>query len=323
MAETTFEIRYDGDRVRDGRMAVSDLAPSLLSLSRLFTDAGRILYPQNDAVSLEIESTREGSFEVELVLRGAGMAWDQVSTHPFESAAALLVLKELVIGGRAEISLFGLITLLRTRRVTAEADGPEPGTKELTADDLRLVVREEVARLYNNPPVRRELREVVEPLRSRGIDTLEILSGEQSAIKLTPEVAPAFELPELPQDEIISSQDIEVYLDVLTPDLEVGGTRQWRFGGLGETFRATIEDPAFLEKVARREEVFGAGDQLRSVVQIVQRREAGSGRIRATRRVVKVIETIRAPEQLSIDGGAQPPDPGEDEAPPALPPAAA
>jgi hypothetical protein len=72
----------------------------------------------------------------------------------------------------------------------------------------------------------------------------------------------------------------DVYLEVLTVELEEGSARKWRFGGIGGNFTAPIEDPAFMQKVARNEIVFGAGDQLRARVEITQRREPAPERSR-------------------------------------------
>jgi hypothetical protein len=301
MAETSFEVKYDGDALREGRMPVRDLAPALLALGQLFTEASQLLYPENDPVSLEIEATKEGSFEVGLVLHAAGMAWDQLSTHPMESAAALVLFKELIIGDAADLSLFGLIKWLKGKRVVEQSDGPEPGEVTLKADDgSQITVKPEVAGLNRDPQIRKKAREVVEPLRRDGVDNLEIRSGSESTVRLEKEDVPAFEMPEVEDAEVLSEQEIDVYLDVLTAELEQGSTRKWRFGGLGATFWAPIEDPEFMEKFSHREEILGVGDRLHANVKIIQKRDPATSKIRVERRVIKVHECIAAPEQLSL-----------------------
>lgn len=66
-----------------------------------------------------------------------------------------------------------------------------------------------------------------------------------------------------------------------------------------------------MQKVARHEVVFGAGDQLRAQVKITQRREPLTGRIKETRRITKVCEWIKAPEQLGMLRGLLAPDVGD------------
>lgn len=116
MAETSFEVRYDGEALRDGRMPVRELAPALLALSQLFSEASQLLYPSNEPVALEIQATREGSFIVDLVLHAVGSSWDQLShMDAGEDATALVLFKEFVIGDSIDFSLFGLVQWLKGR----------------------------------------------------------------------------------------------------------------------------------------------------------------------------------------------------------------
>lgn len=302
MAETSFEVKYDGDALRDGRMPVRDLAPALLALGQLFTEASQLLYPENDPVSLEIQATQEGSFSVDLILHGLASGWDQVqSMSATEGFTALYLFKDFVIGDSVDLSLFRLIKWAKGRRIVEEEEGPEPGTTTLrTEDGSEVIVKAEVAGLNRDPRIRRKVRDVVEPLRKEGVSTLEFRSDEKKTVELEKSDIPAFEVPEDQDDEVVSRQEIDVYLEVFTADLEEGSGRKWRFGGLGQTFMAPIEDSQFLEKVARHEEVFGSGDQLHATVEIVQKRDSATNKIRAERRIVKVHDLLKAPEQLSL-----------------------
>jgi hypothetical protein len=317
MAETSFEVRYDGEALRAGRMEVRELAPALFALSELFTDASRLLYPDNEPVALEIEATREGSFIVELVLHAVGSGWDQLSHMDVaKDAGQLALFKELVIGDSIDFSLFGLIKRLKGKTVVKEADGPGPDETTLVDQGGReVVVKSDVARLAADENIRRELRDVVEPLKREGVDTLEVTSGARATVRLESADAPSFEAPAALDDpELLSEQVLDdVYLEVKTAELEKGSARKWRFGGIGGNFTATIEDPEFMQKVARHEVVFGTGDQLRAQVRITQRRDPGTGKIKQTRRITKVHEWIKAPEQLRMVEGLL--DPGSGDGP--------
>ncbi len=300
MAETSFEVKFEGEALRDGRIPVRDLAPALLALGQLFTEASQLLYPDNDPVALEIQATREGSFEVDLILHAAGMGWDQLSTHPIESAAALQIFQQLVIGNRIDASVFGLLKWLRGKNVE-EIEGPEPGqTTYRSEEGHELTVKSEVAALGRDPGIRKKAREVVEPLRRDGIDKLEFRAESKPTVELEKEDIPAFELPDIEDAEVLSEQELDIYLDVLTAELEQGSTRKWRFGGLGATFWAPIEDAEFKEKFAHREEVLGVGDRLYAKVKVIQKRDPATNKIREERQVVKVHECIEAPEQLLL-----------------------
>lgn len=285
-------------------MEVRELAPALLALSELFTDASRLLYPEDQPVALEIEATREGSFVVELVLHAVGSGWDQLSHMDVaKDAGQLALFKELVIGDSIDFSLFGLIKRLKGKIVVKEVDGPGPDETTLTDEGgSEVVVKSDVARLAADENIRRELRDVVEPLKRDGVDTFEVNSGGSTTVRLEKADAPAFDAPSPSDDPALLSEQVleNVYLEVLTAELEKGSARKWRFGGVGGNFTATIEDPEFMQKVARHEVVFGAGDQLRARVEITQRREPSTGKIKETRRIVKVHEWIKAPEQLRM-----------------------
>ena len=78
-------------------MPVRDLAPALLALGEIFSESGKLLYPDRPPVSLNIRATDEGSFLVQLLLEGE-RAWDQfVDVFSADSIDALANLKELVI----------------------------------------------------------------------------------------------------------------------------------------------------------------------------------------------------------------------------------
>jgi hypothetical protein len=326
MAETTFEVSYDGDALRDGRMPVRDLAPALLALGQLFTEASQLLYPDNDPVSLEIEATQEGSFLVDLILHAAGAGWDQVShLSGGEGLTALVIFKEFVVGDSVDMSLFGLVKELRGRRVVEEVPGTEPGEVALRVEDgSELVVKAEVAGLNKDPQIRKKVREVVEPLRREGIDELEFRSDAKPTVRLNKDDVPAFEVPEIEDAEVLSEQEIDVFLDVLTAELEQGSTRKWRFGGIGGSFWAPIEDAGFMEEFFHRKQMLGVGDRLHAKVKIIQKRDPATNKIRVERQVMQVHEVIEAPEQLSLQERAAEMqrrfDKGDDEGPPpALP----
>jgi hypothetical protein len=81
MAEGTFSLRYEGPAVADGRMRVSDLAPALLGLGDMVAATHRIVHPESPPLEVDIHSTRQGSFVVEMLAvsprTGGGQAHDQ------------------------------------------------------------------------------------------------------------------------------------------------------------------------------------------------------------------------------------------------------
>jgi hypothetical protein len=61
-----FVLSFDGPALTEGRMAVGELAPSLLALGALFQEANRIVDPTAPPVTLEVRASDRGSFTAEL-----------------------------------------------------------------------------------------------------------------------------------------------------------------------------------------------------------------------------------------------------------------
>jgi hypothetical protein len=109
VAETTFGITYDGPALAAGTMPVRDLAPALLALGDLFTEASQVLYPDAGPVALNIKATDEGSFDVHLILEAKDL-WDQlVDMFTSDEVTALVNLQNLVIGGVGSMGLIALV----------------------------------------------------------------------------------------------------------------------------------------------------------------------------------------------------------------------
>jgi hypothetical protein len=293
-------------------MAVRDLAPALLSLGDVFTDASLLLYPDNDPVSLEIEATGEGSFEINLILQTASDVWDQLSgLGAADSVTSLIVLRELVVGASADTSLFGFLKWLRGRGVAEREQTPDPGRIRLTTEDgSSLEVPSEVAQMYDNVRIRRKVREVVHPLHRRGVSRVEFESEDEVTLSIDENDLEGFDAPAL-DDKTLSDQEIDLMLLVVSPAFKEDN--KWRFNDGQADFYAPILDGEFLARVEAGEP-FRKGDRLRAKVQLIQLEEDGT--LRTERRLVEVYDHIPAHTQLRLD------DPKRNELPPSDEPAA-
>jgi hypothetical protein len=195
MAETAFSIAYEGPALETGRMPVRDLAPALLALGDLFTEAGQLVYPHSAPVTLSIKATEQGSFDVHLILEAEDL-WDQfVDLFGSDPVTALANLKTLIAGG-AGFSLFGLIKYLRGRRVEREVPAQTSGNVKLTLNDgTAIEIPTEVAKLYRRITIRRKAREVVSPLTREGVDQVKFADSPKAAPELVVEKGdfPAYE----------------------------------------------------------------------------------------------------------------------------------
>src|SRR5215210_8093064 len=146
-------------------MPVRDLAPALLALGELFTEASTVLHPDHAAVALNIRATRDGSFDVNLVLHGSDI-WNALGLLGNDPLGTLVSLKELVIG---EGGLFDFIRWLRRRPIASE-EHLDPGSVRVTSKDgSSIEIPTQVLALYRRVRIRRQANEVVQPLGQSGI----------------------------------------------------------------------------------------------------------------------------------------------------------
>lgn len=302
MAETTFGVKYDGSALAEGRMAVRDLAPALLALGELFTEASTALYPDRPPVALDIRATNEGSFIVDLILSAADGAWDTTEQlFGSDGVSALINLKEIVLGGGASYGLVEFIKWLRGRSTESDqvevVQTIEPGMVRVTLDDNSVELPEQVLSLQKRMTVRRTIKEVVRPLEDEGVDCFEVISEEEVTVAVGKADLPAFDAIEAPEEE---EELPEIERSAIVQIAGIFWGAKWMFTeGGGSTFYATLEDPEFLEAIAKGIEAFRQGDLLECTLRMQQRKV--DGQLKAEYQIIKVTKHIAASEQMTTD----------------------
>jgi hypothetical protein len=295
MAETSFGVTYDGPALADGRMPVSDLAPALLALGELFAEASVLVYPDREPVSLNIQATNEGSFDVALLLATGG-AWDQVvGLFSSQTATALATLTTFVVGGTG---LFAWIKTQRNRAIVKRERDPETGHIRVTfPDGTQVEVPAEVLALSENLSIRKKARAVIQPLLRSEIDRVDMRSDHEVEVSITDSDVEAFTVPE-PEDVPLTDQKIEMAVSIASAVFTEGN--KWRFSDGERLFYASIEDWAFLDRVDKAIEVFRKGDVLRCNMHVVQVQRDGN--LHADYTVLDVLKHIPKMPQLTLDG---------------------
>jgi hypothetical protein len=305
MAETTFGVKYDGPALADGRMPVRDLAPALLALGELFTEASTAIYPDRPPVALDIHATNEGSFSVDLILSGIDGAWEATEQlFGGDGVSALVNLKEIIIGGVGGSS-YGLLEFIKwLRGRSTESDqvevvpAIEPGVVRVTMGDSSVEVPEQVLALQKRVTVRRSVKEIVRPLERPDVDCFEAISEEEVTLSVSKPDLSAFDAIEAPEEE---EELPETERDAIVQIAGIFWGAKWMFSeGGGSPFYATIEDPEFLEAIAKGIEAFRQGDLLECTLRMQQRRVGAQ--LKAEYQIVKVTKHIAAAEQLTTDG---------------------
>lgn len=253
VAESRFEVAYDGPALAEGRMDVQDVGPALLALADLFKEANDLVNPGDSRVSLEIQATRDGSFDIGLILVFLNTG---TSIFTSDQVAAMANLKELLLGHEG---LFSVVRRLRGRRVRS-IERATAGIVYVADDGENLTVNPATHNLMQKVQIRRRTREFLEPLERPGIEKVTLRETETDyTIEIgTNQQPPSDVLPATQQP--LQAFDTEMALEVTSPSFKEGN--KWRLSDGTRSITASIEDQGFLDRVARREERFAMGDIL-------------------------------------------------------------
>jgi hypothetical protein len=295
VAETSFDVVYDGPALTDGSMLVRDLAPALLALGDLVAEASVTVYPGRTPAALSIKATEEGSFLVRLILEAKDQLVDFFSGDP---VTALINLQELLFG-TVSISLLGLIKQIRGRKVVRQEPEVESGHVRLTLADGTVIegVPAAVLELYRNLEVQRHAREVVAPLRREGVEVIQFRIEQQVTVEITAAEVESFEPPAI---EPVALTDETTTLVVSIASVAFVEGNKWRLDDGSQTFWAVMDDAEFLDRVEHGES-FRKGDMLRCRIRVIQ--SHGVDGLHTERQVKKVIEHIPRELQLRLEDG--------------------
>src|SRR4051812_37846083 len=125
MADLMFDLEYDGPALEAHEMDVRTLAPALLSMSALFQELSRQVYPTDPPLTVNVRATAEGSFLVQLKLI-YDSAVETLSSDDATATANLIAI--LGVAG-------GLIAYIRHRfrsRITNQEPADSPGVVKIT-----------------------------------------------------------------------------------------------------------------------------------------------------------------------------------------------
>jgi hypothetical protein len=246
MAETEFIVEYDGPALATGTMPVRDLAPALLALGELFTEASQVIYPEGKPVALNIKATGQGSFDVHLLLEAEGAWKDFVDVWGGDAITALVNLKTLIIGGPSLLGLLGLIKWTRGRKIESQEESPTPGQVKLTLQDGESIeISADVIKLYPHFRIRRKAKEVVAPLARQGVNEVRFSETSEASPELVVKETdlPAYDAAVADEEDTLLDEVQEMVVEIVSPVFVEGN--KWRLFDGENTIYATIEDPQF------------------------------------------------------------------------------
>ena len=299
MSSASFSIAYDGEAIREGAMDVRHLAPALSSVGRLFEAASSTLYGRDTAVtSVNFVATRRGSVEIllEVVWTLTG-ALQMLSSTDRENALQLLAYV-FGIPSAVGISLFRLIKMLEGRAIE-RSHSPENETVTLEVGKNRIVVPDSTFRLFQERDCLLSLRDLVEPTRIDGIDSLRVRTtsreGETLEETVSKEQRRYFDrdLSETPE---IGEDTFRALYTIISPVFRSG--LKWRLHDGAREVPVTMGDEGFACLVEQGRIAFSSADAL--LCDVHMRQAMKGGRLTTEYSVERVVHYRPADHQLDL-----------------------
>ena len=178
------------------------------------------------------------------------------------------------------------------------------------ADGTTLDIPSDTWTLYRNVDVRKQTREVVQPLARPGIETVTLRAEKAESVTVEKEDLEAYAEIEGDEEALLETEQ-EMYAEIVS--VAFRADNKWRLSVGDFPFWASIEDADFLDRVQRGVEVFRKGDLLRARIEIVQTRDTEG--LHTAHNVIEVLDHLPRAVQLKIGEELPPEQPA-----PALPP---
>lgn len=285
MAELTFSLAYGGPAVDDGTMDVRTLAPALLALADVFRATNITVNREAPPVTLQINATARGSFEVHLILSQLDFPMNIMAMLSGDQITAVANLFQVVGGTNG---LFGFLKRLGGRKIVQRHSIDITSTEIDLDDGVRLSVPNEVMAAYQSLTIRKNVETVVSPLRVDGIESMEIRSRQETEVRIEKADTPHFRAPSLPPQPLLDTR-MELNLKIVSVTFQEGN--MWRFSDGGQPFFALMEDEGFMQRVLDADEAFRSGDILRVSLHINQEQDA-NGDLHTSYVIEKVLDHI-------------------------------
>ena len=252
------DMVYDGPALADGSMNVRDLAPAMLAVGSFFETANRLTNGGRASVSVNVRATSAGSFHIAFEVVQNLEATGLLEADIGDILATANALKGLLIGGGvgATGGVIALIKWLRGRKPRLTKVNESLYT--FTVDGETYEVPLELLRLYQDAAVRRNMQDMVRPLRETGIDRLVFREAGQTTQEIAKDEVDAFDVPEY-HDLILD--DVRRYAFSIV-SLAFKENNKWRLTDGQNTFSVLMKDEAFQRRVDNNDVAFAKGDVL-------------------------------------------------------------
>lgn len=293
-SETHFRVTYDGPALQAHTMDVRELAPAMIAMADLLKAANAELYGDKADVRVAVRAGfKEGSFGIDMVFFQDMMTQLSDFFSGKEASAtsnAIQIMSGIGITGGGVIALLRWLRGRKIERIEQRQD-----IAAIWTADEGIEVDLATLRLFKSRRVRLELRNVMRPMESDGIDSLFLTQGKSITQTILRNEIDCFTPPS--DDDIPLSDTTASGVMLKIESVVFKDGNKWRFTDGTRSFFAAIEDDAFISRIDSGEERFGKADIL--VVDLRQLQFAIDGELKSEYRILRVHEH-RAPLQRPL-----------------------
>lgn len=287
MAER-FYVIYDGWALEHHLMDVRDLAPAMIAVNDLLSNANKALNGDKADLNLKVNASfRAGSFGMELhtVVHFLSQIRDMFAGDNASAISNAQTILEIVgfVGGAG---LIGLIKFLKGKKPTKIID--EDGRLKVYLNETEYYETDgKVVKLYKNRTIVGDLNKMLEPLEKDGIDSFFVSrTGDKKDADLAIDDSELtyFEYQEIEND--LSENITETFVQIEAAVFK--DNNKWKFDNGGSPINAAILDEEFLRKIDSGELRFGKGDLLKVKLKTIQ--TFAHGKLKTEFQVIEVLE---------------------------------
>ena len=287
MAER-FYVIYDGWALEHHLMDVRDLAPAMIAVNDLLSNANKALNGDKADLNLKVNASfRAGSFGMELhtVVHFLSQIRDMFASDNASAISNAWTILEIV-GFVSGAGLIGLIRFLKGKKPTKIID--EDGRLKVYLNETEYYETDgKVVKLYKNRTIVSDLNKMLEPLEKDGIDSFFVSrTGDKKDADLAIDESELtyFEYQEIEND--LSENITETFVQIEAAVFK--DNNKWKFDNGGSPINAAILDEEFLRKIDAGELRFGKGDLLKVKLKTIQ--TFAHGKLKTEFQVVEVLE---------------------------------
>lgn len=303
MSKADFSIFYDGEALQGSKMEVRELAPALLAFSELLERSNGVLNGENITVKVNIKAFEPGCFGItfEIVQSFAEQVANLFTPgSDTRNALEVLALLGFTVKDSTEGSLLWLLQKAKGRKATRIKKQPNDMAEISFQNDGKIdtiTVHGDVASLFANPSVRKAIDRTVEPLRTDGIDSLSLKSGDIVLPLVGEENSDYFYPPDMetvllnegekPQDRFFSIVSLSFKED-----------NKWRLTDGTTPISVKITDKKFLKDVNENRINFAKGDTLKVRLKTIQMQTAVG--LKTEYEATKILDHIKRDRQAYL-----------------------